>query len=553
MNIKCLYASLIAVLFAATVNGEIRLANCLGNGMVLQRGVELTIWGFGTAGETVEASFVKTETATALPVPAKGKIKSSTKFTAVADTAGQWQITLPALKYGGPYALKINDIIVDDILIGDVLLCSGQSNMELPVARVTDMFADEIASYENTRIRQIIIPKEYNFAAPQSDIKPVEWKPLTQADVMQFSALAYFTAKALYAKTGIPVGIVNASWGGTPVEAWIDEEHLVDFPKYINEKRIYEDDDYRRNVKQLEGQAFHRWNVALYRGDAGLHEATPWFSAEYDDSEWTEIDMFSSSWATDGLNPCGGSHWLRQHVNVSAECAGQPAVLRMGCIVDSDSLYVNGTFVGSTGYQYPPRIYRLPEGLLHEGDNIITARIVSNGGKPEFIREKPYKIVFRDTEIQLSTKWLYRRGAPMPSAPSMMFFCYKPVCLYNTMIAPIAKMRFGNVVWYQGESNIDRYNEYAALLTTMITNWRETFDNQSLPFFIVELADFLAQDDPGRENWAQLRKAQADAASQTDNATLIKNSDLGEWNDIHPLDKKTLGERVAEAILSNDK
>lgn len=531
-------AVLLCLCATSWVEAKVKLPALISDGMVLQRGQPVKVWGTADAGEEIRIKFLKST------------------YTATAGADGQWSVTLPAMKAGGPYRLQINDIELKDILVGDVWLCSGQSNMELPVGRVTDMFAEEIAGYENDRIRHIIVPKVYNFHAPQEALPATSWKPLTQENVMGFSALAYFFAKEMYAKTGVPVGLINSSWGGTPVEAWISEEGLKEFPLYINDKRRYEDDGYCARIKKLEGENFHRWNAALYRGDAGLHESTPWYATNYDDSNWQEVDMFAHTWGNNGLNPTGGSHWLRKDVEVPAGMAGREAIIRLGCIVDADSVYVNGTFVGTTGYQYPPRIYRIPAGVLKEGRNNVTVRIISNGGQPSFVREKPYKIICLQTngkkaqEISLEGRWKYRQGAPMPPAPDMMFFCYKPVCLYNAMIAPLRNYAVRGVVWYQGESNVGRRNEYAALLTAMIADWRRTFGNAGLPFYIVELADFLSKDDTGgRKAWAEMRQEQAKAARMNTNATLIRNSDLGEWNDIHPLDKKTLGKRVADEAI----
>ena len=171
--------------------------------------------------------------------------------------------------------------------------------MELPVSRVTDMFATEINEYSNERIRQIIIPKVYNFHAPQETLSATSWKPMTQENVMNFSALAYFFAKEMYEKTKVPVGIINSSWGGTPIEAWISEEGLKEFPIYINDKRLYEDDAYCAHIKNLEGESFYRWNLSLYRSDAGLHEKTPWYASNYDDSNWQTVNMFSRTWGYD--------------------------------------------------------------------------------------------------------------------------------------------------------------------------------------------------------------------------------------------------------------
>ncbi len=543
------------------VGAKVKLPVILSDGMVLQREQPIKLWGTADAGETIVVKFLKkakekSGEKRALPKAVKGE-KLKAVYTTVADEKGMWSVILPPLKAGGPYLLQVNDVELKDILIGDVWLCSGQSNMELPVRRVTDMFADEIASYENKMIRHIIVPKVYNFHAPQDDMPQTSWKPLTQENVMEFSALAYFYAKAIYEKTGVPVGLVNSSWGGTPVEAWISEEGLKNFPLYINDKRQYEDDAYCAHIKKVEGENFYRWNRALYLGDAGLHETIPWYATDYDDSNWKPLDMFSSEWGTNGLNPVGGSHWLRKDVEIPQDWEGKEAVLRLGCIVDADSVYVNGQFVGTTSYQYPPRIYRIPAGLLKAGKNNVTVRVISNGGYPHFVKEKPYKILCspvegKQEEVSLEGTWKYRLGAPMPNAPSMMFFCYKPVCLYNAMISPLRNYRISGVVWYQGESNVARRNEYAALLTAMIADWRRTFQDEELPFYIVELADFLSKEDiGGRKAWAEMRQEQAKAAQNNAHAKLIKNSDLGEWNDIHPLDKKTLGIRVADEVWND--
>lgn len=543
-KVRLISAALLCFCTASIAEAKVKLPALISDGMVLQRERPVKVWGTADAGENVEVKFLKN----AMPNGAKGG-KLKTAYTATADQAGNWCITLPPMKPGGPYILQVNDIELKDILVGDVWLCSGQSNMELPVRRVTDMFAEEINAYENKNIRLLKVPNIFNFHAPQNDLPAhTDWKACTREDVMSFSALAYFFAKAMYEKDGIPVGIINSSWGGTPVEAWISEEGLKDFPKYINDKRQYEDDAYLKSIKQTEGQSFRRWNLSLYQGDAGLHEATPWYASGYNDQAWKSVDLHSTAWGSNGLNPINGSHWFRKEVEIPQGWNGKEAVLRLGCIVDADSVYVNGTFVGTTSYQYPPRIYTIPAGVLKTGKNVVTVRLISNGGYPHFVKEKPYKIICGNEEVSLTGEWKYKLGAPMPAAPGMMFFCYKPVCLYNAMIAPLKDYGIRGAIWYQGESNVDRRNEYAALLTAMIADWRRTFDQAELPFYIVELADFLSKDDVrGRQAWAEMRKEQARVAETNTHTRLIRNSDLGEWNDIHPLDKKTLGNRVAES------
>ena len=515
--------------FTSLCEAKVKLPALVSDGMVLQHGRPVNVWGTADPGEPVTVSFLKK------------------KIQTVADLQGNWQVTLPALKPGGPYTLSINELQLKDVLVGDVWLCSGQSNMELPVSRVLDLFRDEAGTDRNPMIRHIKIPLTYNFHAPQTDISSTSWQALTPENAMSFSALAYFFAKDWYAKTKTPVGLINSSVGGSPAEAWMSEEGLKEFPQYLNEKQLCESDAYISEVKQLDARRQSLWNIVLYRGDAGLHESQPWYATDYNDTNWQTTDLLATGWASDGLNPRNGSHWFRKEFEVPSSLVGKEAVLRMGCIVDADSIFVNGTFVGSVSYQYPPRIYPIPANLLREGRNQITVRLISYGGYPQFVADKPYKLVFGKEEIDLCGEWRYKQGCAMPSLPGQTFFQYKPEGLYNAMIAPLLAYTTAGVIWYQGESNVARHNEYASLLTALIKDWRTQMQRPDLPFYIVELAGFLAPQDSGQPAWAALRKAQAAVADSVERVTLIPNSDLGEWNDIHPLDKKTLGKRVADA------
>lgn len=532
--------------FCQDIRAEVKLPQIISDGMVVQRDRPLTLWGTADPGESVTVRVVKGKSA-----------------TVTADSLGRWRAELPALKTGKTYTLTVADKTVSNVAVGDVLLCSGQSNMELPVSRVTDMFADEVMEYRNPAIRQFLVPKEFDFDGERSDLSPTSWKSIDD-DVMGFSALAYFTAKALNSRTGLPVGIINASWGGTPVESWISETAMSDYPYYLNQKAVHSSEAYRTALKEQEWRNYQAWNSVIDAADPGLAGAAKYYSPALDDSDWQETDLFSTSWASDGMTPANGSHWFRKTVDIDASHAGKAATLRLGCIVDADSVWVNGRLVGFTTYQYPPRIYPIPEGLLKEGANTITVRLISQNGAPHFVPEKPYKIIFGDRpyavygrtypdEISLEGLWRYRKGAPMPAGPAMMFYCYMPCVLYNAMIAPVISYTVCGTVWYQGESNVSRSNQYPALLETMIADWRKASGNAGMLFYIVELADFLHESDRGgRAAWQTMRERQAQVADETPGVSLIRNSDLGEWNDIHPLDKKTLGNRVAEKILSEN-
>ncbi len=503
---------------------KVKLPVILSNGMVLQREQNIQVWGNADPGEQVTVHFLKK------------------KYTTQAGEDGNWKVTLPPTKAGGPYTMAINGVELKNILIGDVYLCSGQSNMELPINRVTDMFRDEIATYSNPMIRHIKVPLNYNFHKSQEDIKPTEWKELNPVDGMQFSALAYFFAKEMYEKNKIPVGLINSAVGGSPIEAWISEEGLKPFPKYLSDRDLYRLDEYVEAIRKTDRMKQNRWSEVLYKNDPGLHEPTKWFDAAYDDTDWQTFDLFDTGWSNNGINPNNGSHWFRKEIEISEKQVSGQATLRLGCIVDADSVYVNGTFVGTIAYQYPPRIYKLPEGLLKVGKNTVTVRLISYGGRPRFVPDKPYKIVFNNNELSLEGIWKYKQGAPMPASTGGTTFQYIPTGLYNAMIAPLRNLSFKGAIWCQGESNTGRYNEYYDLLTSMIADWRTKLASQ-VPFVIVELAEYGKPD-----GWDLFRQVQRRVANDTPNAALAPAKDLGEWNDIHPLNKKAVGIRVANEM-----
>lgn len=524
---------LLLTAFAATLSSistfaKVTPAKIIQDGMVVEHSKPLTLWGTADPGEKFSV-----------------RVGNGKKTPVTADSEGKWKVQLPALKPGGPYTLNIGGNEVKDVLSGDVVLVSGQSNVELFVYRVEDMFGDLINSYSNDKVRQFIAPKEYAFDGPQSDLSGGEWVSTTPSKSRNFSALGYFIGMELQKQTGRPVGIVNCSWGGTPIEAWMSEKSLTGYPRQLAQLAINRDAGYRDRMSAAEREAQGRWNAALWAGDPGRSEH--WEAVSTDVSAWQDVDILNdTSWTNDGVNNIGGSHWFVKKVNIPAELASKPATLRMGVLVDSDSTYVNGEFVGNITYCYPPRKYKLREGLLKPGENTVAVRLVSNGGRAQFIPEKPYKIVFEGGgEISLEGDWKYKPGKRMPGAPSSTFWVYSPTVLYNSMIAPLSDFPVGNVVWYQGESNVSNRNEYGPLLERMVSLWREDRKDPHLPFMVVELANYLPESDNwGRRSWAEMRKYQRQACDNTPDCHLIDNYDLGEWNDIHPLNKKTLAERI---------
>lgn len=519
---------LILIVASCSAYAKVKLPAILSDGMVLQRESPLKIWGKANAGEKVVVTFKKRN------------------YPVEAGSDGKWSVLLPAMKAGGPYEMQVNDITLKNILIGDVWLCSGQSNMELTVNRVTDMFREEIESYENNMIHYVKTPYGNSLHGPEEDVSAMEWKPLTVTNAPGLSALAYFFAKEMYETTKVPVGIVNSSWGGSAIEAWMSEDALQDFPRILHERDVFHSDEYKTLINKSHNIMSNIWNATLYRGDKGLCTSIPWFRAELDDSHWETQDVFSSNWAVADGHSANGSHWFRQNLHLTAGQADKDAVLRLGCMVDADSVFVNGVFVGATSYQYPPRVYKVPATVLKSGDNNITVRLISYGGRPSFVQEKLYCMVMGGDTVQLSSRWKYKRGCEMPSKPGGISFQNVPTGMYNSMISPLKNFSFKGALWYQGETNTGRSAEYEALLTSMIHDWRQKLCAPNLPFVVVQLPNFMQSHTwPVESGWAQLREAQRQVSLKVSNVDLAVAIDLGEWNDIHPLNKKELARRIA--------
>lgn len=508
---------------------EVRLPRLVSDGMVLQRDAKVKVWGSADPGESVRIEF------------------RNKTYRTRAGRDSKWQITLPALKAGGPYRMTIagnNSIILNDVYVGDVWIASGQSNMELPMARVSELYEAEIASSANPMIRHFLVPDRYNFKHPEDDLPEGAWEPANPQTLPGFSAVGYFFARELYNRYRIPVGLINASLGGSPVEAWMSEQALAEFPHHLATAQEFRDDALIQRITENDTKRSEAWYALLDARDRGLKNN--WADPAYDASKWPVMRL-PAFWDETELGAVNGVAWFRKEITLPAALAGEPARLEMGRIVDADMTYVNGKFVGNVTYQYPPRKYQVPAGLLKAGRNVIAVRVISNLGRAGFIKDKPYKLVVADTALDLRGEWRYRLGATMDPLQPQTFIRWKPLGLYNAMIAPLLHYRIKGVIWYQGESNVRDAKEYRATFPALVRDWRKQWDQGDFPFLYVQLANFLeAAEQPAASQYAELREAQLKAlrVPETGMAVAI---DLGEWNDIHPLNKKDVGARLALA------
>jgi sialate O-acetylesterase len=529
---KAFVLSVICLLASSHIVAQIKLPRLISDGMVLQRNAKLKIWGWSSPQENIELHF------------------KNNRFNTKATDKGYWEIILAPQTAGGPYEMTlkgVNEIKIADILIGDVWLCSGQSNMEIPMERVKEKYGAIIETSENSNIRHFLVPDKYDFKKEHDDIESGNWVSANPKNILGFSAIGYFFARKIYEQHHVPIGLINSALGGSPVEAWISEDALISFPDHYAELQRFKNDNLIEEIETTNRSITERWYKELLTKDQGVSDdGTPYADPQLNDGDWNEMNL-PGQWSDGPLGNVHGSLWFRRQIIVPKSMAGKPAKLWMGRIVDQDSVFVNGKFVGTTGYQYPPRRYQVPEGILKEGTNTICVRVINNGGHGGFILDKPYYLAVGSDTLDLKGKWKYKVGTTMPAMESQITVRWKPSGLYNKMISPLLSFPIKGVIWYQGESNTSRAKEYENTFPAMINNWRQKWNQGDFPFLFVQLANFMETTDaPGESEWAELREAQRKTL-RVPNTAMVVTIDLGEWNDIHPLNKKDVGERLAIA------
>ncbi|WP_379155738.1 sialate O-acetylesterase [Paenibacillus sp. sgz5001063] len=514
---------------------KIRLARLFGDGMVLQRNSCVKIWGWAPAGEVVNVRF-------------KDLI-----YSGIAAMDGRWQVSLQTGDAGGPFEMIIESrdgterLRLVNILLGDVWLCSGQSNMEMKMVSLQQAFPEDIANAGNDAIRQLLIPVVYNFEQPCADIESGRWEAADAISIMNFSAAAYYFAAKLYEQNGVPIGLIQASLGGAPIEAFMSEEALAPFPNAAEELRKLKDKKYLESLAQEDQVNQEQWYGYVNQNDAGLAVGgTPYYDPAFNASDWSSIPV-PSYWEEEGLGSFNGSVWFRKEFEVHSGELGLPAMLELGNVVDEDTVYLNGVQIGALTSQYISRVYSIPEGLLQRGGNTIVVRVVNVSGKGGFYKGKPYRLQIGERSLDLSGDWQYQIGVKCGPMPAPSFVQWRPAGLYNGMIAPVAPYSLKGIIWYQGESNLNNPELYESLFQTLIADWREKWGMDDLPFLYVQLPNFSEpSDSPAESQWAKLREVQRKtlAVSMTGMAVAI---DIGESNDIHPVNKKDIGYRLALA------
>jgi sialate O-acetylesterase len=504
-------------------NGKVSLPKIFSDHMVVQRDQKVKIWGWADKSESISVTVAG--------------VTLNTK----ADKAGNWQILFDPLKPGGPYEIVVSGkdlkIILKDVLCGDVWVGSGQSNMEWTLKDTRDAEVEISNSYYPT-IRLFTVPKAMSFAVVR-DLAGGQWLECTPKNAADFSAVAYYFGRKLNEDLDIPIGLINTSWGGTNIQAWLSWD-------VMSKKEAYKSADIAALQEKAAGHAEKqkKYEEAL-KVEKGNTQR--WYE-ETTSENWKKIQV-PKVWEATEIGNADGYVWFRKDFELTADVVGKSAMISLGPIDDVDETYLNGVLIGKTNEWNKNRWYQVKEKLLKNKNTLIIRVLDTGGGGGIYGKPEDLFLEVDQNKIPLAGEWIYR-----PSVLTTDFGLTQtgpnafPSQLYNAMVAPITPYPIKGVIWYQGESNAWEAYRYRKLFPEMITDWRAKW-GQQLPFFWVQLANFMAVDTvPSNSEWAELREAQTKTLSlpATGQALAI---DIGEANDIHPRNKRDVGYRLALAAL----
>jgi sialate O-acetylesterase len=515
----------IALLFASTaaVAAPLSVDAPITAHAVLQRGKGVPVHGEAAPGSTVTVGF------------------DGTQQTTRADRAGHWQVSLPAHGAGGPYTLDIRSggdaLSLDDMLVGDVWLCSGQSNMEFTLRHATNSDA-EVAGATHPRLRLLAVPRQSSPVPSTTFAQPTSWQPSTPQSAADFSAACYLMGRELETHQNIPIGLINASWGGSVIEDWISRPALANLPRYRPSLDLL-----ARYASDPEGtRASWGQEVLTWLGKAVDPPAGAAWRAMPSTAAW-------ENWGIPDLAFFDGVGYYRAHVSLTAKQAAR-ATLAIGAVDDIDVTRVNGKMVGADQTWDKPRVYAVPVDVLKAGDNVIDVAAIDTGGGGGMWGDAPRKLTLADgTEIPLSD-WTFAKGpalAELGMAPGQPWMGGSGrTTLFNGMIAPLHDYPLTGFAWYQGEANVADAPGYAELMPLLIADWRKRFGAK--PFAMVQLANFGPMTSrPMNDSWAQLRDVQRRVADADPQVGMASALDVGQFGDIHPTNKQAVGHRLALA------
>lgn len=544
MNAKTIPCSGICffVLLATCVSADVRLPTVFSDNMVLQQQRDIPVWGWAEPGERVTVSGSWNDAGV------------STK----TDSDGRWRVNIETPKASGPYTLTIkgqNTVRLENVLVGEVWICSGQSNMEMGLQRETWQkgvfnYKTEIAAANYPAIRLFTVPK-VAAEKPQKDCVG-SWSACSPESIARFSATAYFFGRTLHQELGVPLGLLHTSWGGSAAEAWMSPAALKAFPEFEQAIELVKKGDFEASKKEFERNLADWWKF-VEASDAGM--ANHWDNPRTHVSDWKTMSIPQVWEETTGMENLDGVVWFKKNVAIPQAWAGKELTLKLGPIDDMDVVWFNGHKIGEhseLGYWDTPRNYPVPASVVQFGENTITVRVVDNTGSGGLWGSDDQYTIGpsdqNDKAIAIAGDWFYKIGldpagkTPMPTAPTAARDQYTPTMLYNGMLSPVMPYGMRGVIWYQGETNTGRAYQYRRLFPALIRNWRNDWGQGDFPFYFVQIAPY----NYGTEGICpELQEAQMITLFSVGHTGMAVTADIGNINDIHPRNKQLVGERLA--------
>ena len=510
----------------------IKLSALFSDYMVLQRDIRNTIWGYSDQESDVLIFIKESKT---------GEIICDEKVYSDKKNNGYFEIELAPLPAGGDYRITIIDAedkkIIEHVTYGDVFIVGGQSNSELPLSRTLERYENELKGAYNESIRFFRVPERYNFHHTEEMLEGGSWRFVKEPELYDISAFAYFSACEIQQRENVPIGIYETGIGGTPIKSWCCEETMHRLGLYEDEFAQCQDDDFVKTTIEREIREDMEWRA----------EADKAFEQPLDNKQKGTVMMPGFFEDIPELANKIMAIFMHKSIDVPESFVDQECKLYLGALVDSDKTYLNGELVGETGYLYPPRIYKIKPGTLKPGINKIDIRLLVFRDQGGFMPGKDYKLkAASGEEISLEGEWEYEVAKEMPYLPNLTFFSYKATGVFNGMIYPLRTVKNRGVFFYQGESNVDDYRSYKTEFKSCIKDWRNLWKDPELPFIFVQIASWCE----GRKKFGDKRAYLAEEqrkCTELDKTAMVQAYDLGEYNDLHPTNKKEVGRRVALA------
>ena len=535
-------------LCTSALQAKVVLPAFFTDNMVLQQQSKVTFYGTAAKNKTVTVK-----------VGWNGK----QVYRTLSDADGKWSVEIATPQAGGPYDIRFSDgdrLDLKNVLVGEVWLCSGQSNMEMPVAgwgKVMN-YEQEIkeANYPSIRLFQV---KKATALSPKEDLESTMggWQACTSAMVPEFSSLAYFYARQLWQNLNVPIGVIDCTWGGTPAEAWTSLQSVSRVMGLEEIGKTFADANYDdQKIIADYNEAYQSWYERFIAADKGFNQGVPvWSRIDCKDTDWKKMTL-PALWEKEELPGFDGIVWLRKQIQIPADWANKELTLSLGMIDDEDMIYLNGEKVASGASFNTPRVYTIPAEKVKAGTSVLTIRVFDTGGEGGVYgnADALYMAVKGRQPVALAGEWKYRVGmdlkevgpAPVPPVGSSSY----PTVLYNAMVHPLTSLPIKGVIWYQGEANVGRAVQYESLFQSLIQDWRARFHSPEMPFYFVQLANYLERKHVQPESeWAALREAQSKAL-HLKNTAMVTIIDIGEAGDIHPKNKQEVGRRLALCALN---